>query len=115
MRENLTKLEDILKDFKNQPPHMFSVQNTPNSHLGSPTADLSRQKKANSERMVGYTLLQFRIFVKVIVLILKVPLDGNLMVGYNSLRDACIYGRGGNSVDALNASVGAIMDFFYGP
>lgn len=47
----------------------------------------------------------------VIVWILKIPLDGNFMVGYNSLRDACIYGRGGNSVDALNASVGAIMDF----
>ena len=45
MRENITKLEDILKDFKNQPPLMFSVPNTPGSNLGSPTADLSRQKK----------------------------------------------------------------------
>lgn len=44
--------------------------------------------------------------------ILKVTLDGSVMVGYNSLRDACIFGRGGNSTDALNASVGAIIDFF---
>ncbi len=59
--------------------------------------------------MVGYTLLQFRTFVQVIVLILKVPLDGNLMVWYNSLRDAYIYGRGGNSsVDAINASAASL-------
>lgn len=102
IRENLTNLEDILKDFKNKPPLMFSVRS---SNVGSQTADLPRQKKANSERMVGYTLLQFRIFVKEIVLILKVPLDGNLMVWYNSLRDAYIYGRCGNSsVNAINAS-----------
>jgi hypothetical protein len=102
VRENLTNLVDIHKDFKNKPPLMFTV---PSSNVESQTADLPRQKKANSERMVEYTLLQFRIFVKVIVLILKVPFNGNLIVGYNSLRDDYTYGKGGNSsVDAINAT-----------
>lgn len=93
MHENLVKVEDILKELKSQ-PQQVNIQNTPSSSITQGSPAVSRQQTSNSGKMV--------------------TLDGSVMVGYNSLRDACIFGRGGNSTDALNASVGAIIDFFYG-
>ncbi|KAK4037436.1 hypothetical protein OUZ56_029469 [Daphnia magna] len=91
MHENLVKVEDILKELKSQ-PQQVNIQNTPSSSITQGSPAVSRQQTSNSGKMV--------------------TLDGSVMVGYNSLRDACIFGRGGNSTDALNASVGAIIDFF---
>ena len=101
MHEYIMKLEEILKDFKNQPQQMSSIKNTPSiSNQGSPAVALSRQKRLILKKW--YILIEFRNFCFLLdVSILKVPLDGDLLIGYASLRDECIYGRGSNSVDAL--------------
>lgn len=45
----------------------------------------------------------------------QIPLDGDILIEYNALRDAVSYGREGNSKDNLNAMVGALINYFIPP